>query len=74
VGLELMSGKLKGITYFRPIGVMSLLDEEAKLPSSSDKTLTAKLNSNLQHFNTFEKAMSGDDLEFKVSRILLPFF
>ena len=39
----------------RPIGIMSLLDEESKFPSSNDNTLSAKLNANLAGNPAYEQ-------------------
>lgn len=50
----------------RPIGIISLLDEESKFPSANDKTLSAKLNANLSTFHHFEPPRSSEENSFKI--------
>ena len=49
----------------RPIGILSLLDEESKFPSSSDKTLNAKLHANLANSRSYVPSR-GDDMQVNV--------
>lgn len=50
----------------RPIGLLSLLDEESKFPSSTDKTLLAKLHANLSKYQSFVRPKADSAQEFTI--------
>ncbi len=63
--------KVMDLVLARPIGLLSLLDEESKFPSSSDRTLASKFSANLElSFGIFRAGKSEFTINHYADEVL----